>query len=160
MAAKNCTRCGEVKNFSEFHVRRASKDGLCPICKSCAIIKVTAWSVSRKDDKRDYDNRYRAEWYPKNRPVTLENVRRTQIRRLGHIIPAWSNRFLIQEIYRLRETRERMLGAFYDVDHIVPIASSPLVCGLHCEDNLQLLPRKENRDRWNKTWPDMPTDPA
>ena len=34
-ATKQCTACGQVKPVSEFHVRRASRDGLCPECKDC-----------------------------------------------------------------------------------------------------------------------------
>lgn len=159
MAAKHCTRCGELKSLSEFHVRRASKDGLTPICKPCNIAKVAAYMADKKPQKREYDAAYRSRWYPANKAVTVENVRRTQIRKRGHTIPQWANKFLMQEIYRLRQLRQELLGVAFDVDHIVPIVH-PNVCGLHCEDNLQILSSKKNRDRWNKTWPDMPTDPA
>lgn len=34
-ATKRCTQCDQVKPVSEFNVRRASRDGLCPECKDC-----------------------------------------------------------------------------------------------------------------------------
>lgn len=42
-----------------------------------------------------------------------------------------------------------------DVDHIVPLTSR-LVCGLHCESNLQILPHIDNARKKNSVWPDMP----
>jgi hypothetical protein len=35
----------------------------------------------------------------------------------------------------------------------------PLVCGLHCEHNLQLLTREANAAKRNRWWPDMPEAP-
>lgn len=156
MATKNCSKCGENKPLSEFHVRRASKDGLTPLCKPCNIRKVSEYMATRKQEKSEYDKSYRESRWKSHRYVALENVRQTQIRRRGHFIPKWANKFLMQEIYHLRELRQRLIGISVEVDHIVPIASSDLVCGLHCEANLRIIDRKSNRDRWNKTWPDMP----
>lgn len=47
-------------------------------------------------------------------------------------------------------------GVKHHVDHIVPI-KSPIVCGLHCEANLQILPEAENIRKGNRHWPDMPS---
>jgi hypothetical protein len=41
------------------------------------------------------------------------------------------------------------------VDHVVPL-KSPLVCGLHCEANLELIPANDNFRKGNRHWPDMP----
>ena len=41
------------------------------------------------------------------------------------------------------------------VDHIVPLQSA-LVCGLHCEANLEIIPGAANEAKKNYWWPDMP----
>lgn len=63
--------------------------------------------------------------------------------------PAWADLLAMQEIYQ----KASDLG--WHVDHIVPLQSK-LVCGLHCEANLQVLSPEENRAKSNRWWPDMP----
>jgi len=43
----------------------------------------------------------------------------------------------------------------YDVDNIVPIKHK-LVCGLHVEQNVQVIPSNINQSKGNRHWPDMP----
>lgn len=47
------------------------------------------------------------------------------------------------------------LGELWVVDHIVPIKSQ-IVCGLHNEFNLQVIPSRDNRAKSNRYWPHMP----
>lgn len=60
--------------------------------------------------------------------------------------PPWADLERIKEIYRNRPEG-------HHVDHIVPL-NSPLVCGLHCEDNLQYLPARANMSKRNKLLPE------
>lgn len=69
--------------------------------------------------------------------------------------PSWANKFFIGEVYALAKDRSRKTTIGWHVDHIVPLANK-LVCGLHCEHNLRVIPAKENHVKNNKFWPDMP----
>jgi hypothetical protein len=64
-------------------------------------------------------------------------------------LPSWADINAIAKIY-LKASEFGM-----QVDHIVPMHSK-LVCGLHCEANLQLLIASENAAKRNRFWPDMP----
>lgn len=63
--------------------------------------------------------------------------------------PKWANLQKMEEFYiearRLTETTD----ISYQVDHIIPLSSN-VVCGLHCEDNLQILTAEENNKKNNK----------
>ena len=71
--------------------------------------------------------------------------------------PQWTNEFFIEEIYDLarRRTALNSGGHKWHVDHIVPLKSD-LVCGLHVEHNLQVIPALVNARKHNRHWPDMP----
>lgn len=64
-------------------------------------------------------------------------------------MPVWADRDRILEIY----CQARASGL--SVDHIVPLRS-PIVCGLHVEHNLDLIPAYDNAVKRNCFWPDMP----
>ena len=66
--------------------------------------------------------------------------------------PKWANEFFIEEAYRLAAMRTKMLGYKWHVDHIVPLKSK-LVCGLHVENNLRVIPAKDNLIKGNRSWP-------
>ena len=51
--------------------------------------------------------------------------------------PLWANLALIKDFYKEAEHFSE------SIDHIIPL-SHPLVCGLHVESNLQMLPLRDN----------------
>jgi len=70
--------------------------------------------------------------------------------------PEWANSFFISEIYELARRRRRLFATDFHVDHIVPLQSK-IVCGLHCEANMQILSGKQNMSKGNRFWPNMPS---
>jgi len=56
---------------------------------------------------------------------------------------AWANQDKIDNLYADARMRTIWTGIEYQVDHIVPYVSD-VVCGLHCEDNLQIITASEN----------------
>lgn len=88
------------------------------------------------------------EWRNKNRDKARANVARREAARLS-ATPIWADKEAIRAIYA--EAVKRNMH----VDHIVPLRST-IVCGLHWEQNLQLLTPAENKSKSNRFWPGMP----
>ena len=118
--------------------------------------------VWREENKEQYEAAKRAHYernkekynarsvqYWKDRPAEKAAHCAKRRARKKQAIPGWAKLEVIKELYRQAQATSMT------VDHIVPL-SSKLVCGLHCEDNLQLLTLEENSSKHNTHWPDMP----
>ena len=113
--------------------------------------------------------RYNAKWsaaHPEQVKIAKQRERQNNIvaynarsaaRRASKVraTPAWANQFFIKEAYALAQLRTKATGIEWHVDHVVPLKSK-LVCGLHVEHNLQVIPATVNMSKNNRYWPDMP----
>lgn len=77
-------------------------------------------------------------------------------------VPPWHADKTISLFASLRETAEKLLSATgerYEVDHIVPLVGKArghtVVCGLHVDNNLQLIKASANAKKSCYSWPDM-----
>lgn len=82
-------------------------------------------------------------------PAPVQAAVATARTRTAGTIPPWYEDARVRLVY----LAAREWGM--EVDHVVPL-KHPLVCGLHCWANLQLLTRGENSAKGNREWPDMP----
>lgn len=137
---KRCTKCGEMKPFSEFSRKTEAKDGLTPGCKAC----VAAYRASRREEQAVYDAKY----YASHRKERAEYERSRKVddpqfklacnlrARLGSAIKNHQKsgsavRDLGCTIAELKEHLEEQfqLGMTWDnygdwhLDHILPLAS-------------------------------------
>ena len=70
--------------------------------------------------------------------------------------PQWADQSAIRSIYAFSTfLTKTTFGNGYHVDHIIPL-NSDIVCGLHTQENLQVLRATDNMNKGNRPWPDMP----
>lgn len=93
-------------------------------------------------------------WTENNMAKVLQLNAASRARQIG-ATPAWANKFFMEEAYDLAKRRSTMFRFKWHVDHIVPLKSK-IVCGLHVENNLRVIPGVQNISKNNRYWPDMP----
>lgn len=103
-------------------------------CPACVSAQIKAWKEN--NTRRNLD---------------LNLVRK---RLLKKATPKWANLEIVAAFYTAAAA-VRAAGHPCEVDHIVPL-QHPLVCGLHCEANLQIMLKADNLKKGNRWWPDMP----
>ena len=167
---KRCAQCKACKPLGEFHVRRASKDGRAYMCASCVTQHCADWRTKKPGAFKDWyrNNRerradYWRKWYEDNKedraasyarwakqnPHIINALIAKRTARKLHATPAWANQEAIQAIYAEAARLTRETGIPHEVDHIYPLQSD-IVCGLHCETNLQILTKTENLRKGNR----------
>lgn len=104
-----------------------------------------------------------AKWYLDNKEIVGANVAAYRAAHPGFVAakqakrraqelratPAWADLDAIKRIYAKAARLSRETGIPHHVDHIIPLQGR-LVCGLHIEGNLQILPAADNISKSNK----------
>ncbi|MCK5615954.1 hypothetical protein KAR91_79560 [Candidatus Pacearchaeota archaeon] len=107
------------------------------------------------------------DWYEDNKEHTLARMReyyqthKAEVRTLNaryrakklQATPSWVNFDKIKEFYKEAQLLTEKTGIPHEVDHVYPLRGK-ICCGLHTENNLQVITMEENRNKSAK----MPED--
>jgi hypothetical protein len=175
VAEKQCSGCLLTKLRAEFSPHVNTRDRLQPKCKACR--NAIAQDLGHKpgpghyskydctEERRAAKRRaYRADpsraiqrslkWAKAN-PARMAARTMRRVAQQRKATPAWADLDRIEALYAEASRREAATGQKWHVDHVVPLISK-FVCGLHVEQNLQLLTAAENIAKSNRHWPDQP----
>ncbi len=182
--ATPCRICGgpyHAKGLCEKHYASEKNKRLYRANKAASHEKTRRWRAENPEKVKEINRRGHAKHREKRNAAALE-YRQEHLETLRALSRAWSKAnpdkwvvtntrrrlaveaairrsefddLVIGEAYRLARLRSKPTGVKWHVDHVVPI-NSPIVCGLHCATNIQLLTARENVSKGNRWWPDMP----
>lgn len=140
-----CYRARNEEKIYQLHKRYRSKND--DKCKAANA----EWRAANADYHRE-----NARQWSKNNPAR-KRVHNSKRRGASmEATPPWANIDAMQSVYEMARSLALSTGIEHHVDHIVPLQHK-IVCGLHCEHNLQAIPAVDNLRKNNRVWPDMPT---
>jgi hypothetical protein len=172
---RRCSNCGSTEAETAFYPSYKTQ---CKAClKAKAAPKREATLEYLREWKRANPNAYR-DWYEANRERRSEDWRKWYEANKEHrarsyaqwakanphivnaiitrryaakrrAVPAWANFEAIRDFYAEAARLTRETGVRHEVDHYYPLQGK-LVCGLHCEANLQVITKTENLRKRNR----------
>ena len=159
MLTKVCTKCGIEQEIVSFYKQKEGRYGVRSVCRDCCInyyqtnkkVILTQQLQYYAANKKTIAVRKRQ--YQQNNSYKINAISAKRKARKIKATPTWADQDNINDMYRLAVIFNST-GMNLHVDHIVPLQSD-IVCGLHCEANLQLLPAGNNTSKGNRWWPDM-----
>lgn len=174
---KYCPKCKETKSFDLFNKNKKNKDGLQSYCVVCQKEIQAKYRQDNREKVKEYNKRYSKinkekfdkyylKYRTKNKETVLKNQSKYKKNNKGKVnartaarhaakmqrTPKWltsDEKWLIQEIYELASLRTKLTGVQWHVDHVVPMQGTT-VSGLHCPENLQVIPSIANVSKNNK----------
>ena len=159
MPVKKCTKCGAVKALTEFYKHKRMAGGHTADCKDCNKASSAKYNRNNKDKISSAKSQYYAEntdqllkrgseWRANNRGAVNALSAKHRAQKL-QATPAWADKDAIKALYEEAQRLQEILGIQFHIDHVLPLQGE-LVCGLHVETNLAIIPATLNLKKSNK----------
>ena len=139
--AKTCSNCGGVKAISDFAKHKTGKYGVSAMCKACKNTYRSQYYEANKEKSLEYSRKWSASNLAKKRAATAKRKAF-----LLKATPKWADEILIRRVYSEADFLTKVTGIRYEVDHVIPLQGKR-VCGLHVQNNLQVIKLVDNRKK-------------
>lgn len=159
----DCRECNKARSKAAFEANKSRYNETSKAHyeqnKSSYVTKAKDWAAANREKRREVAKEY-ARRNPSARHETSKKYRlknpglyaahfKARQQRKRKAMPKWANVESIKAIYRQCAWVTRMTGIAHHVDHYYPL-KNPLVCGLHNEYNLRIIPAAVNLSKGNQ----------
>lgn len=140
--AENCKKCARAAYMRQWLASRT------PEQKAAINARQRKYQADMPAEKKRQETLRKLAHIKKNRTYYNMHVN-SRKKRMKYKRPKWADLKAIYALYEEARRLTKTTGVLYTVDHIV-LLNGQNVCGLHVENNLQVLPGKENDQKGNK----------
>ena len=142
---KECGTCGVVKALTEFRYRNKSQGRHHHNCNQChnEYRNARYRNVTGEIEREQVSG-----WASENKGKKNAHTAKRRAQKL-QATPVWADHGAIEALYTDAQRVQDLLGIEMHIDHIIPLQGE-LVCGLHVESNLQVIPAILNLKKSNK----------
>ena len=139
---KTCSKCNETKTLEDFYKR--AEGTWRRECKKCIIKTSKVNHNKNKAINNEASRKYRAANRAKRNALKMKYIASK-----NKATVSWADLEAVEFRYHAAKIIESVYGTKWHVDHIIPLQHDK-VCGLHVENNLQILPANLNQIKSNK----------
>lgn len=143
---------GKICKNGNIEIRNLRSECFCSTCFKEEQKRRKKWASENPEEYKKSKMKYRTE--KKDRVRLSHNkygVKRRIKFRNSKVLLSEFDRFVINEAYKLAKIQKENTGIIWHVDHMLPL-NGKKVSGLHCADNIQVIPKKMNLEKNNKMW--------
>lgn len=165
-----CTRCKIEKEEAAFPKAINRKSGLSAWCRACHKSyrkenreAIRAKQIDYRAKNPEYIASLNSDWMKRNaehqkkmkrkyrseKPHVQASLNAKYRASLKRATPSWADPKAIERLYEQAACLTRETGIVHHVDHIYPLQSK-IMCGLHVETNLRVIPAEINQAKGNR----------
>lgn len=157
---KPCKKLGDQRTYAKYHERRKeeNRDNY-RRNKDAYMLRAKKWATENPEKRLEVARNY-VRQNPEKRKDTVTRYTKQNLayyaaaykarqQRKRQAMPSWANGESIKAIYRQAAWVQKVTGVKQHVDHFYPLKND-LVCGLHNEFNLRIIPAFDNLSKGNK----------
>lgn len=145
---KVLARCNEYRERPEVKERETVRQKMYYAARSAEIQARRKVAIEADPSRRVRFNEYLKQHYKANKSHYYYKTGKRRAVKFA-ATPMWADLDAIKRIYLLAEKLSVETGIKHHVDHVIPLQGKN-VCGLHVENNLQVIPAKQNLSKANK----------
>lgn len=142
---------GKMCKNNNIEIRNMRSECVCVDCFRAEQERRDKWKKDNPEEYKKSKIKYRAEKKDQVRCSYNKYNAKKRIKVRKAKIKTEFDEFVISEAYRLSKERAKETGISWHVDHMIPL-NAKKVNGLHCAENIQVIPEKMNLEKNNKMW--------
>jgi hypothetical protein len=131
--------------------KRQTINGCCAECNRIKSVKFYYKHNGKEKQRTEHKNKIKSNWRKKHKGK-VNSWTAARYAAKTQRTPVWlteDDLWLVQEVYELAVLRSKITNIEWHVDHVVPMQGNN-VSGLHCLENLQVIPGHVNASKSNK----------